>query len=47
MGKPRRLPELRRVRPLRHWVRDELRIKPSDARLTGYWKWGVPDYDDD
>jgi NADPH-dependent ferric siderophore reductase len=34
------------VRPLRHCVRHELGIKPNDARLTGYWKRGVADFDD-
>ena len=35
------------VRPLRHWVRHELGIDPKNVRLTGYWKRGVADFDDD
>jgi NADPH-dependent ferric siderophore reductase len=33
--------------PLRRWVRDELGIPPEDRDITGYWKRGVADFDDD
>jgi NADPH-dependent ferric siderophore reductase len=34
------------VKPLRRWVRD-LGIPPGDARIVGYWKRGVADFDDE
>ncbi|NJP46800.1 siderophore-interacting protein [Actinacidiphila epipremni] len=39
--------EAGQVRPLRRWVRDELRLERSDYEITGYWKRGVADFDDD
>jgi len=35
------------LRPLRRWARHELGLGSGDARLTGYWKRGVADFDDD
>ncbi|GAA2581327.1 siderophore-interacting protein [Actinomadura fulvescens] len=35
------------LKPLRRWVRDELRLGRNDHDITGYWKRGVADYDDD
>ncbi|MBB3052897.1 NADPH-dependent ferric siderophore reductase [Prauserella isguenensis] len=35
------------LKPLRRWVRDELRLAKGDYDITGYWKLGVADYDDD
>ncbi|WP_433327687.1 siderophore-interacting protein [Spirillospora sp. CA-294931] len=35
------------LKPLRRWVRDELRLARDDHDITGYWKRGVADYDDD
>jgi NADPH-dependent ferric siderophore reductase len=35
------------LKPLRRWVRDELRIPPEDCDITGYWKRGVADFDED
>ncbi|GAA1221738.1 siderophore-interacting protein [Prauserella alba] len=35
------------LKPLRRWVRDELRLARRDYDITGYWKLGVADYDDD
>ncbi|GAA4126865.1 siderophore-interacting protein [Actinomadura keratinilytica] len=35
------------LKPLRRWVRDELRLDRGDYDITGYWKRGVADYDDD
>ncbi|MGW5049569.1 siderophore-interacting protein [Actinokineospora sp. NPDC004072] len=34
------------LKPLRRWVRDELRLDRADHDITGYWKRGVADYDD-
>jgi NADPH-dependent ferric siderophore reductase len=34
------------LRPLRHWVRHELRVDPADTHVTGYWKRGVADFDE-
>ncbi|MEV0126136.1 siderophore-interacting protein [Streptomyces sp. NPDC050703] len=39
--------EAGQVRPLRRWVRDELRLDRADVDITGYWKRGVADFDDD
>jgi NADPH-dependent ferric siderophore reductase len=33
------------VKPLRRWARD--RGPAGDVRITGYWKRGEADYDDD
>ncbi|NUT48704.1 MAG: siderophore-interacting protein [Saccharothrix sp.] len=35
------------IKPLRRWVRDELGLGKADHDITGYWKRGVADYDDD
>lgn len=35
------------LKPLRRWVRDELRLAKADHDITGYWKRGVADFDDD
>jgi NADPH-dependent ferric siderophore reductase len=35
------------LKPLRRWVRDELGIPPGDCHITGYWKRGVADFDDE
>ncbi|MEJ3655897.1 siderophore-interacting protein [Actinomycetes bacterium KLBMP 9759] len=35
------------LKPLRRWVRDELRLDRCDYDITGYWKRGVADFDDD
>lgn len=35
------------LKPLRRWVRDELRIPREDCGITGYWKRGVADFDED
>jgi NADPH-dependent ferric siderophore reductase len=35
------------LKPLRGWVRDELGIPPADQMITGYWKRGVADFDED
>ncbi|WP_051579923.1 siderophore-interacting protein [Pseudonocardia acaciae] len=35
------------LKPLRRWVRDELGVPPTDRRITGYWKRGVADFDDE
>jgi NADPH-dependent ferric siderophore reductase len=35
------------LRPLRRWVRHELGLGAGDTGLTGYWKRGVADFDDD
>lgn len=34
------------LKPLRRWVRDELRLDRCDYDITGYWKRGVADFDD-
>ncbi|GHE53320.1 siderophore-interacting protein [Streptomyces longispororuber] len=39
--------EAGRLKPLRRWVRDELRLDKADYDITGYWKRGVADFDDD
>ncbi|WP_369215880.1 siderophore-interacting protein [Streptomyces flavofungini] len=39
--------EAGQIKPLRRWVRDELRLDRADADITGYWKRGVADFDDD
>ncbi|CCH31855.1 siderophore-interacting protein [Actinosynnema sp. NPDC047251] len=35
------------IKPLRRWVRDELGLGKKDHDITGYWKRGVEDFDDD
>ncbi|AXB42808.1 siderophore-interacting protein [Amycolatopsis albispora] len=35
------------LKPLRRWVRDELRLDRGDHDITGYWKRGVADFDED
>ncbi|MEU4745862.1 siderophore-interacting protein [Actinosynnema sp. NPDC023658] len=35
------------IKPLRRWVRDELGLAKADHDVTGYWKRGVADFDDD
>ena len=35
------------LKPVRRWVRDELRLSKDDVNITGYWKRGVQNYDDD
>ncbi|MFD7658828.1 siderophore-interacting protein [Actinosynnema sp. NPDC059797] len=35
------------IKPLRRWVRDELGLAKADHDITGYWKRGVADFDDD
>ncbi|WP_037079479.1 siderophore-interacting protein [Pseudonocardia spinosispora] len=35
------------LKPLRRWARDELGLDQKDVRITGYWKRGVADFDDE
>ncbi|GAA2660145.1 MULTISPECIES: siderophore-interacting protein [Actinosynnema] len=35
------------IKPLRRWVRDELGLSKEDHDITGYWKRGVADFDED
>ncbi|RZT85871.1 NADPH-dependent ferric siderophore reductase [Pseudonocardia sediminis] len=35
------------LKPLRRWVRDELGLAGDDHEITGYWKRGTADFDDD
>ncbi|OZM81027.1 siderophore-interacting protein [Pseudonocardia sp. MH-G8] len=35
------------LKPLRRWVRDELRIPREDCDITGYWRRGVANFDED
>ncbi|ADD43444.1 siderophore-interacting protein [Stackebrandtia nassauensis] len=35
------------LKPLRRWVRDDLKLDKADHNITGYWKRGVADYDED
>ncbi|WP_327085448.1 siderophore-interacting protein [Nonomuraea sp. NBC_01738] len=35
------------LRPLRRWVREDLKLAADDHDITGYWKRGAADYDDD
>ncbi|MFF2962526.1 siderophore-interacting protein [Streptomyces sp. NPDC057963] len=39
--------EAGQVKPLRRWARDELRLEKADHDITGYWKRGVADFDED
>ncbi|WP_337832987.1 SIP domain-containing protein [Pseudonocardia sp. TMWB2A] len=35
------------IRPIRRYLRDELGLGPEDRVVTGYWKYGVADFDGD
>ncbi|MFI6815930.1 siderophore-interacting protein [Nonomuraea sp. NPDC050328] len=35
------------LKPLRRWVREELKLAADDYDITGYWKRGATDYSDD
>ncbi|MDD7940430.1 siderophore-interacting protein [Actinomycetospora lutea] len=35
------------IKPLRRWVRDDLRLARSDVSITGYWKLGLSMFDED
>lgn len=35
------------IKPLRRWARDELGLARHDYSVTGYWKRGTPDFDED
>ncbi|GAA3029624.1 siderophore-interacting protein [Actinokineospora globicatena] len=35
------------IKPLRRWVRDELGLDRTAHDITGYWKRGVADFDDE
>ncbi|MFE3945740.1 siderophore-interacting protein [Streptomyces sp. NPDC059118] len=39
--------EAGQIKPLRRWVRDALRLDKADHDITGYWKRGVADFDED
>ncbi|MEV5200095.1 siderophore-interacting protein [Streptomyces sp. NPDC053720] len=39
--------EAGQIKPLRRWARDELRLEKADSDITGYWKCGVADFDED
>ncbi|MFE6668076.1 siderophore-interacting protein [Streptomyces sp. NPDC057697] len=39
--------EAGQIKPLRRWVRDVLRLDRADHDITGYWKRGVADFDED
>ncbi|GAB3123495.1 siderophore-interacting protein [Streptomyces calidiresistens] len=39
--------EAGRLKPLRRWVREVLRLPKGDHDITGYWKRGIADFDDD
>ncbi|MFJ6850767.1 siderophore-interacting protein [Streptomyces sp. NPDC091271] len=39
--------EAGQIKPLRRWVRDELGLDKADHDITGYWKRGVADFDED
>ncbi|MEU5894992.1 siderophore-interacting protein [Streptomyces venezuelae] len=39
--------EAGQIKPLRRWVRDELGLGKADHDITGYWKRGVADFDED
>ncbi|WP_371096832.1 siderophore-interacting protein [Streptomyces sanglieri] len=39
--------EAGQIKPLRRWARDELRLEKADSDITGYWKYGVADFDED
>jgi NADPH-dependent ferric siderophore reductase len=35
------------LKPLRRFVRDNLKLDKGDYLITGYWKRGVADFDED
>lgn len=35
------------IKPLRRWLRDDLGLAREDCDVTGYWKRGVADFDDE
>lgn len=39
--------EAGQIKPLRRWVRDALHLDRADHDITGYWKRGVADFDED
>ncbi|QNP66908.1 siderophore-interacting protein [Streptomyces genisteinicus] len=39
--------EAGQLKPLRRWVREELGLDRADHDITGYWKVGVADFDED
>lgn len=39
--------EAGQLKPLRRWARDTLRLEKADYDITGYWKRGVADFDED
>ncbi|MFE6777788.1 siderophore-interacting protein [Streptomyces sp. NPDC057702] len=39
--------EAGQLKPLRRWARDVLRLDKADHDITGYWKRGVADFDED
>ncbi|MEU6819481.1 siderophore-interacting protein [Streptomyces atriruber] len=39
--------EAGQIKPLRRWVRDELGLGKADHDITGYWKRGIADFDED
>ncbi|MCX4678852.1 siderophore-interacting protein [Streptomyces sp. NBC_01433] len=39
--------EAGQIKPLRRWVRDELCLGKTDSDISGYWKRGVADFDED
>ncbi|MEV7196984.1 siderophore-interacting protein [Streptomyces sp. NPDC093510] len=39
--------EAGQIKPLRRWVRDVLALDKADHDITGYWKRGVADFDED
>ncbi|MGW1144626.1 siderophore-interacting protein [Streptomyces sp. NPDC002454] len=39
--------EAGQIKPLRRWARDALGLAKADHDITGYWKRGVADFDDD
>ncbi|MFY4719789.1 siderophore-interacting protein [Streptomyces sp. LaBMicrA B280] len=39
--------EAGQIKPLRRWVRDELHLDRGDYEITGYWKRGIADFDDE
>ncbi|MEU6992061.1 siderophore-interacting protein [Streptomyces sp. NPDC046465] len=39
--------EAGQIKPLRRWVRDVLGLGKADHDITGYWKRGIADFDED
>jgi len=35
------------LKPLRRWIKNDLGLGPEDSDVTGYWKRGVEDFDED